>query len=1374
PGATSGPVAVLVSNATPPVEVSNEIFFEVLDPSQGALRLAAQAAPTGAPALSRALAVSPDGNLVAVGGQGGELYLLDAEAGSPTFNQFINSATPLITSLVDIAIAQDGQRAFVVSSGGDLIPIVNINRHSPDFGAVADSIDLAGTGAGLERLAVSPDGFFLLASDPGLSSVHIIDIRPGSSLENQVIASTLVSNTSLGLNGSAREMAFHPGGEFAYLAIADDSPAVIEVLNTNPADPAFGTIVDTLFLPTGAPDEVPVSLSFTPDGSRCFVMTAQQTGAPNRTVVTLGTTAPATPTIDFIRPFPTASAAVDEHIHVSPRGDRAVLNILSDGFSHIDIATSPTLTVLDQLAGALHTSEIDFDYTPDAARLYATGSARDTVFVYDFSAALTLAQVSGDNQTGIINQALSAPLRVEVLDSGTASPGVPVSFEVAAGGGFFTTSDPMVNPTTLVVATDSDGIAEVNWTMGPVIGSSTQAVEATSLGLGGSPTTFVASTLDDPDLLPLTISIIVPDSNETDVSITTAIQVTFSRSVDTTTVDNTTYFLREKLSSTLVPTILGSTDSNRKLSLTPVDPLQPETIYTIVITTGLKDTSSGALVAGATADFTTTPPPPLELVAASPPAAVTNDPVVLSGTGFDPAPGNNTVLFNDVPGVVTDAGNDFIVVTIPLSATTGEVRVVVGPDTSNALPFTVLIPTSTASDEVLSTVGTGSSTRSLSITPDGALAYAVSPDANTVVPIDLVGFTTFSAVPTGDHPFAIVILPDGSLAYVVNLFSGTVTIIGVDIADPATFNQVVETVIVGTNPVDIVASPDGDRVFVANLGSNDLSVIDADSTSSTFNSVLSTVGTGSTTRSISITPDGTRLYVGTDTGYIVMDALDFGVLSTVGTGSGTRSISITPDGTLAVLLTTEGDVLIFDIAPGSPSENEVLSTVGTGSGTRSISITPDGSLLYLIQVEGDIIIVVSLDVGTSVGVLEPDAAVTILTATIIDTITTVGEDPSHVAFDPSGSGRAVVTNAGDNTITILGSLGFLAGRVFADCPVPDSGLLGVTIDAFAAGSGDLRAGFVTNGNGDYFGGLAPGDYTITIVKPLGYSIASQEVPITISVGDTAVVDFALTCVPIIAQPRGIGFWKHQIGIATGGIGVAEIDASTLCDHLDLIAARFNSNAINQVIVYQPPTSDECDDKLNVAKDLLNLRGSSTMIDRAKQQLVTLLLNVAAVHISLTEFISEDSATVSQAITYCDELIDDRDSGNDEKAKNIAEMINNAVIISAGTIPLSTANIAYASDRIPRRFALGQNYPNPFNPTTTIRFDLPVTTHVRLKIYDVMGRLVATLVNEKKPAGIHTIVWDRTSRNGGSVASGVYFYRLEAGAFRMTRKMVLLK
>ena len=100
--------------------------------------------------------------------------------------------------------------------------------------------------------------------------------------------------------------------------------------------------------------------------------------------------------------------------------------------------------------------------------------------------------------------------------------------------------------------------------------------------------------------------------------------------------------------------------------------------------------------------------------------------------------------------------------------------------------------------------------------------------------------------------------------------------------------------------------------------------------------------------------------------------------------------------------------------------------------------------------------------------------------------------------------------------------------------------------------------------------------------------------------------------------------------------------------------------------------------------------------------------------------------------------------------------------------------------LPTSFALEQNYPNPFNPTTTIRYALPVQSTVTLRVFDVVGREVATLVNGVMDAGYHQVNWNSTNNSGTLLSSGMYFYRIEARPsdggepFVQLQKMMLLK
>jgi glucuronoarabinoxylan endo-1,4-beta-xylanase len=99
----------------------------------------------------------------------------------------------------------------------------------------------------------------------------------------------------------------------------------------------------------------------------------------------------------------------------------------------------------------------------------------------------------------------------------------------------------------------------------------------------------------------------------------------------------------------------------------------------------------------------------------------------------------------------------------------------------------------------------------------------------------------------------------------------------------------------------------------------------------------------------------------------------------------------------------------------------------------------------------------------------------------------------------------------------------------------------------------------------------------------------------------------------------------------------------------------------------------------------------------------------------------------------------------------------------------TAAVEPGTTELPREFVLHQNYPNPFNPRTVVSSQLPVASQVRLVVYDLLGREVAVLVDERRAAGSYRDTFDASG-----FASGVYIYRLSAGSFVESRKMVLIK
>jgi hypothetical protein len=97
-----------------------------------------------------------------------------------------------------------------------------------------------------------------------------------------------------------------------------------------------------------------------------------------------------------------------------------------------------------------------------------------------------------------------------------------------------------------------------------------------------------------------------------------------------------------------------------------------------------------------------------------------------------------------------------------------------------------------------------------------------------------------------------------------------------------------------------------------------------------------------------------------------------------------------------------------------------------------------------------------------------------------------------------------------------------------------------------------------------------------------------------------------------------------------------------------------------------------------------------------------------------------------------------------------------------------------NETFPQGFALEQNFPNPFNPSTTIRYELPEDGLVNITIYDITGRHISKLVSSRQTAGYRSIQWDATNNAGKPMSAGLYLYTIQAGEFRQTKKMVLLK
>ena len=110
------------------------------------------------------------------------------------------------------------------------------------------------------------------------------------------------------------------------------------------------------------------------------------------------------------------------------------------------------------------------------------------------------------------------------------------------------------------------------------------------------------------------------------------------------------------------------------------------------------------------------------------------------------------------------------------------------------------------------------------------------------------------------------------------------------------------------------------------------------------------------------------------------------------------------------------------------------------------------------------------------------------------------------------------------------------------------------------------------------------------------------------------------------------------------------------------------------------------------------------------------------------------------------------------------------MVSAGIVDLATPDITYRRvNNVPESFELHQNHPNPFNPTTTISFNLPEASDVKLEVYNLLGQKITTIVEANLSAGRQSYTWD-----GSSMASGIYLYKLTVNGFVDSKIMVLMK
>lgn len=258
--------------------------------------------------------------------------------------------------------------------------------------------------------------------------------------------------------------------------------------------------------------------------------------------------------------------------------------------------------------------------------------------------------------------------------------------------------------------------------------------------------------------------------------------------------------------------------------------------------------------------------------------------------------------------------------------------------------------------------------------------------------------------------------------------------------------------------------------------------------------------------------------------------------------------------------------------------------------------------------------------------------------------------------------------------------------------------------------------------------------------------------------------------------RSIGYWSNK----HGGALITDTDLSVL----RTLNLR-NPNGSN----FDPTTVSEYQQWLTSA-------GASNMAYKLSEHLSALKLNLAHgltipagdvdAGRDLTSMMDYANCLLGNPIGACGGAFAGQNGSvtkagalgtEQERVKNIIAKINSSGSfvqpapcgLVAGPGKLNVGSLASSSLPMPTTFALRQNYPNPFNPTTVIRYQLPVSNRVTLKIYNVLGQEVKTLVDEMQDVGFKSVQWDASG-----IASGVYFYRVQAGTFVASKKLLLLK
>jgi len=382
---------------------------------------------------------------------------------------------------------------------------------------------------------------------------------------------------------------------------------------------------------------------------------------------------------------------------------------------------------------------------------------------------------------------------------------------------------------------------------------------------------------------------------------------------------------------------------------------------------------------------------------------------------------------------------------------------------------------------------------------------------------------------------------------------------------------------------------------------------------------------------------------------------------------------------------------------------------------------------------------------------------------------------------PGGTSAAIdMTTGGTQDFALICALVDVTGAVSSAC---SGALSGVTVDLLDAGGEFYTT--TTDAYGNYAFMDLPystevGGGEVSIAIPLGYEAITPGVQgAALTLDQDQAVNFSLGCLNPSGDPRSMGYWKHQANVYLSGKGNAQESSTDMSATFpQALFSHFYENQLNGIevegVTYIVSGGNDVPTDLETIQNTLTVSKGGTTLDRAKQHYLALLLNVASGKLLTSAIVSTDGATVSQALQQVAVYILDGASGNDEAAKDIGEIINNAGTVPAGMIDLNISSIAYRRGGPENGTLLLGAAPSPFRSATSIQFRLDAPGDASVDVFDAMGRLVRNIHYGWTDAGPHEVTWGGQDEDGRAVVSGVYYIRLVSGGRSLIRTAVLVR